>query len=52
MAVSGLPARLTWLTAGFPRPCLVDRESAAGQRRAVEGVDGAVGRMAVRHLDG
>jgi hypothetical protein len=51
MAVSGLPARLTWLTAGFPRPCFVDRESAAGQGHAVEGVHGTVRCAVVRHLD-
>src|SRR5919206_4917619 len=51
MAVSGLPARLTWLTARFPRPCFVDRESAAGQGHAVEGVNGRLRRAVVRHLD-
>ena len=50
-AISGLPARLARLTAWFPRPRFVDREGAAGQGRAVEGVYGRLRRAAVRHLD-
>ena len=47
----GLPAGLARLTARFPRPRFVDRKGAAGQWCAVEGVNGAVRRAAVRHLD-
>ena len=50
-AISGLPSRLARLTAWFPRPRFVDREGAAGQGRAVEGVYGRLRRAAVRHLD-
>src|SRR4030095_5480147 len=50
-AISGLRARLARLTAWFPRPRFVDREGAAGQGRAVEGVYGRLRRAAVRHLD-
>jgi hypothetical protein len=45
-ASARLPARLAWLTAGFPRPRFVDREGAASDVRAVEGVNGAVRRAA------
>ena len=47
----GLPARLAWLPARCLRPCFVDREGAAGQGQAVEGVNGALHRLAVWHLD-
>jgi hypothetical protein len=47
----GLPARLAWLPARCSRPCFVDREGAAGQGQAVEGVNGALHRLAVWHLD-
>jgi len=50
-AISGLPARLARLTAWFPRPRFVDREGATSELRAVEGVNGATRRMALRHLD-
>jgi hypothetical protein len=50
-ALSSLPAWLAWLPAGFSRPRFVDRESAAGEGRAVEGVNGRLRRVTVRHLD-
>ena len=46
-----LPAGLARRTPRFPRPGFVDREDAASDLRAVEGVHGAVRRAAVRHLD-
>jgi hypothetical protein len=51
MALSDLPARLARLTAWFPRPCFVDGEGTASDVHAVEGVNGAFRRAAVRHLD-
>ncbi len=49
--LSGLPAGLAWLTPRFPRPRFVDCERAAGEGRAVEGVNGRLRRVTVRHLD-
>src|SRR4029453_703655 len=46
-ASCGLPARLAWLS----RPRFVDREGEASDVRAVEGVNGAVRLVAVRHFD-
>jgi hypothetical protein len=47
----GFPARLAWLPARLARPRCIDREDAAGQGRAVEGVHGRLRRAGVRHLD-
>src|SRR5712692_8368851 len=49
--ISRLPAGPSRLTPGFPRLGFVDREGAAGQCWTVEGLNGALGRAAVRHLD-
>src|SRR5207244_5583748 len=49
--LSGLPARPAWLPARFSRSPFVDREGAAGQGCAVEGVHRRLRRAVVRHLD-
>src|SRR5262245_48455791 len=50
-ALDGLPTRLAWLPARLARPRFIDREGAAGQGRAVEGVNGRLRRAVVRHFD-
>ena len=47
----GLPTWLAWLPARFTRPRFVDREGAASQGRAVEGVYGTLRCAGVRHLN-
>ena len=47
----GLLARLAWLPARFARPRFIDREGAAGQGRAVEGINGRLRCAGIRHLD-
>jgi hypothetical protein len=46
-----LPARLAWLTAGFPRPRFVDREGPSSELHAVQGVNGTCCRPALWHFD-
>ena len=47
----GLPARRARLPAWFPRPRFVDGEGTARALCAIESVNGAFCRVAVRHLD-
>src|SRR5262249_56987688 len=50
-ALGGLPTRLAWLPARLARPRFIDREGAASQGRAVEGVNGRLLPAGVRRLD-